>query len=47
MKKKFSKTKLYELIGRATTGLVLLALNTCIVYNTLSYILNNCITVYR
>lgn len=41
------KNKVYELIGRATTKILAFLLIETSIYYTLTYILDNCITVYR
>lgn len=41
--KKINKSKLYELIGKATVW----AMSVYLVYQASLYILDNCITVYR
>jgi hypothetical protein len=45
--KKINKSKLYELIGKATVRLSIWAMSVYLVYQVSLYILGNCITVYR
>lgn len=47
MKRKLDPNKIYELIGRATTYLIVIALGMYINYNLTIYILDNCITTIR
>lgn len=45
--KKINKSKLYELIGKATVRLSIWTMSVYLVYQASLYILGNCITVYR
>ena len=45
--KKINKSKLYELIGKATVRATVWAMSVYLVYQASLYILDNCITVYR
>lgn len=45
--KKINKSKLYELIGKATVRATVWAMSVYLVYQASLYILGNCITVYR
>ena len=45
--KKINKSKLYELIGKATVRLSIWAMSVYLVYQVSLYILGNYITVYR
>lgn len=45
--KKINKSKLYELIGKATVGLSMWVMSVYLVYQASLYILGNCITVYK
>ena len=47
MKRKLDKQKIYELIGRATTFLILGAFGMYANYKLMIYILDNCITTIR
>ena len=45
--KKINKSKLYELIGKATVRLSIWAMSVYLVYQVSLHIIGNCITVYR
>ena len=45
--KKNRKSKLYELIGKATVRITAWGMSVYLVYQASLYILDNCITVYR
>lgn len=47
MKRKLDSNKIYAFIGRAVTFLTAIVLLNIANYNLLTYILDNCITVYR